>query len=42
MAGVLTSTGNLPPIHTSWAAYACSFLVPLACASSEVTASLRS
>ena len=29
MAGVLTSTGNLPFIPTNWPAYVCSFLIPL-------------
>ena len=36
------SIGNLPPIQTSWAAYAVSFLIPLTCASRELTASARS
>jgi hypothetical protein len=39
---VRTSTGNFPPIQTSWAAYICSFRMPLACGSRDVTASLRS
>ena len=40
--GELTSTGNFPLIHTSCAAYACSFLIPLTCASSAWTAACRS
>ena len=40
--GLLTSIGNFPPIQTSCAAYAVSFLIPLTCASRELTASARS
>ena len=41
MPGILTSMGNLPPIHTSWAAYKVILWMPETWASRELTALVR-